>query len=436
MKYVRLTLCLLFCCFTSGALATDALDTYGPVQPGEGLYRIALKVKHSGVSVSQMMMSIFQHNPEAFDQGNINRLKSGVMLTIPDIEYTKSVGRAQAQREAIRHIEVWETDLRTAKVQQGELEPLGTSAREPDLGPLAETTQTVESETEPTDRQVSLPEPAAATTKRREKPKGPLFRYSYDAALIHDDNIRLAQDDDDIREDNIVSGVIKAKGGISLDSHSILNFGGQAGYNLFETFDDLNHAEIEANVKYRFALTSGFTSPIYSFGAKLGGLEFDSEMRDSTLLTLTAEMNKWLTTTINMTTGLHLRERQSVSEVYDTSEARVFINFDTEFSKRDLIYTTFMYIDGDIVSSAEPTLDIINASDAIEPDDAFGGVDANQFAYRLDAETFVITLGYNRIMTPNLSLDFSARFVDSEAKNDESLGYERTILRASILGRF
>ena len=159
-------------------------------------------------------------------------------------------------------------------------------------------------------------------------------------------------------------------------------------------------------------------------------------MRDSTLLTLTAEMNKWLTTTINMTAGLHLRERESVSEVYDTSEARIFVNFDTELSKRDLVYTTFMYIDGDIVSSAEPTLDIINASDAIEPDDAFGGIEANQFAYRLDAETFVITLGYNRILTRDLSLDFSARFVDSEAKDDDNLGYERTILRASILGRF
>ena len=159
-------------------------------------------------------------------------------------------------------------------------------------------------------------------------------------------------------------------------------------------------------------------------------------MRDSTLLSLSAELNKWVTDTINMTAGLGIRERQSVSEVYDLSEVRIFINFDTNFSKRDLTYTTFAFISGDTVSSAEPTLAIINAADAIEPDDAFGGIDANQFAYRIDSDTVVITLGYNRILTSDLSLDLSVRFVDSESTRDDEIGYERTILRASLLGRF
>ena len=438
MKNVKLVICLLFCCTATAAIADSATGNYGPVQPNEGLYRIALKLKHSGVTVSQMMMSIFRHNPDAFERGNINRLRAGVTLTIPDLEYTRSIGRKQAQQDVIRHIEAYESDIRSARVRAGELEPLGTAPREPDLDPFTEIAamkQEIENE-EQTPARAVLPEPAAATTKRREIPRGLLFRYSYDASVVHDDNIRLAKDDDDIREDTIYSGTIKARAGKSLDSHRILNFGGLVGYNLFDTFDDLNHTEIEANVKYRFALSSGFTSPIYSFGARLGGLEYDSEMRDSTLLTLSAEMNKWLTTKINMTAALQFKERESVSEVYDTSEARIFVNFDTEFSKRDLLYTTFTFIDGDIVSSAEPTLAIINASDAIEPDDAFGGVDANQFAYRIDAETVVVTIGYNRIVNRDLSLDFSARFVDSESKDDDSIYYERQILRASILGRF
>ena len=65
-----------------------------------------------------------------------------------------------------------------------------------------------------------------------------------------------------------------------------------------------------------------------------------------------------------------------------------------------------------------------------------GGIDSNQFAYRIDSNTAVITIGYNRIMTPDISLDFSARFVDSEAKDDSDIYYERTIFRASLLGRF
>ena len=137
-----------------------------------------------------------------------------------------------------------------------------------------------------------------------------------------------------------------------------------------------------------------------------------------------------------MPAGVGYNRRDSVSEVFDLEEFRGFINFDTNFTKTDLVYTTFTYISGDTVSSATPTLDIINVSDAIEPDDAFGGIDANQFAYRIDSNTAVITLGYNRILTRDISLDFSARFVDSEAKDDDDIYYERTIFRASLLGRF
>jgi hypothetical protein len=281
-----------------------------------------------------------------------------------------------------------------------------------------------------------LPEPKAPTQRRHEEEHAPV-RFSYDVAYIHDDNVRLARDDVDIREDNILSGTVKANAGKSLDDFTLLNYGGSVSYEKFETFDGLDNAAFEVNARYRFALSSGFTSPIYSLKASLGGVEFiDSDMRDSTLLSLSAEINKWLTTTINMTAGIGYRQRESVSDVYDLSDARVFVNFDTNFSKTDLVYTTFSFITGDTVSSATPTLEIINASDAIEPDDAFGGVDANQFAYRIDSDTAVITIGYNRIMTSDLSLDISARFVNSEAKADPDIYYDRTIFRFSLLGRF
>jgi hypothetical protein len=248
--------------------------------------------------------------------------------------------------------------------------------------------------------------------------------------------VRLARDDVDIREDNILSATLKATTGKSLDGFSLFNYGGNVSFNKVETFEGLDNIEFEVNARYRFALSSGFTSPIYSLKASLGGAEFDSDMRDATFWSLSAELNKWLTTTINMTAGIGVRGQESVSEVYDLGEARAFVNFDTNFSSTDLVYTTFTFITGDTVSSATPTLEIINVSDAIEPDDAFGGVDANQFAYRIDSNTAVITLGYNRIMTRDLSLDVSARFVESVAKNDEDIYYDRTIFRASLLGRF
>ena len=55
-------------------------------------------------------------------------------------------------------------------------------------------------------------------------------------------------------------------------------------------------------------------------------------------------------------------------------------------------------------------------------------------AYRLDGDTNVITLGYNKIMTRKTSLDLSYRYVDSEAKG--GITYDRSIVRFSLLGRF
>ena len=449
MKKVILLVCIALCCVAVRGNAASA-GSYGPVVANETLYRISLKYRQQGVTAAQMMMSIFEANPNAFDKGNINRLKIGATLKIPDPAVTAGSNPKVAYREATEHIDTYEMQVRELKVERGELAPLGQSPRDPDLVtgvPLAAAIS------QPNSAQISemkdglatdeqqlaqgaLPEPKPARSKKKRKPETPLFRYSYDIAYIDDDNVRLAQEDEDIRSDRSISATVRAKGGKSLDSFSILNYGASATYNKLDTFETLDNYEIEVNTRYRFALTSGFTSPIYSVGAKIGGREFDTEMRDATYVALSADLNKWITDAINMTAGLGLNAQESKSEVFDTSEARIFINFDTNFSRADLVYTTFTYITGDTVSSATPSLGILNVADAIEPDDAFGGVETLQFAYRLKADTVVLTLGYNRIFTPDLSFDVSARFVESEAQDDGDISYERTIIRASLLGRF
>ena len=426
---------------TSASTGEGSLSQrYGPVQPNQSLWGIARPYQRKGVTMSQLMMAIFNRNPDAFDQGNINRLKVGAMLEIPGEKAIQSIDSHQAYREATSHIDAYETEVRERKVESGELEPLSQGPREPELTPVVSAVslaqlEEIKIELEREEELAALPpEPKARVTKKKHKP--PLFRYSYEVAVADDDNIRNAQNDIDIRSDQIASVSLKARGGKSLSSFSLWNFGGSATYNAFKTFDTLNNVDIEINTRYRFALSSGFTSPIYTLGARLGGLEFDTEMRDSTVLSLSADLTKWVTNTINMTTGWSYKLRESKSEVFDTTNNRLFINFDTNFSKTSLLYTTFAVVLGDSVSSASPTVDIIDVADAIEPDDAFGGVTTNQFAYRIDATTLVFTLGYNKIMTRSLSLDFSARFVDTEAKENSAVGYQRTILRASLLGRF
>lgn len=420
---------------------------YGPVQSGENLYRIALKHRMAAMSVTQLMTIIFELNPGAFEQGNINNLKVGSMLRIPAGTADSKPGRTGVGPATTERASQQGSRATTGVAGRGELETLATTPGGPDSDPMPDTgiadglagtgAGTGDAGTEALQAApAELPEPRIKPALAQRAPRKSIFRYAYDVGMVADDNVRLAQNDEDIRDDVILTGTVKATAGMSLDSFSILNYGGSFTYSKFDTIETLDHYEFEVNARYRFALDPGFGAPIYSLRASLGGIEFDSEMRDSTVLSLSAEMNKWLTTTLNTTLGIGFKARESVSEVYDLDEARLFANLDITFTDTDLVYTTLTYIQGDTASSATPSLGIVNASDAIEPDDAFGGFGANQFAYRLDSETWVLTLGYNRTLTQDLSLDLSARFVESESRDDDDIYYERTILRASLLGRF
>ena len=441
MKKVILGICIALCCVAVRGNAANA-GSYGPVQAGETLFRIALEHQYKSVTMSQMMMSIFEASPNAFHKENINRLKIGEILNIPDLRTTAGMNPDEAYREVTAQIETYEMEERQLKaLEQATPEPvaaapLATAISEPNQTQIDEIKVELAAEELQAAQPIVLPEPKPAKAKRKSSAKASVFRYSYDISYIDDDNVRLAQHDDDIRSDRSVSATVRAKGGTSLDSFSILNYGGSATYNKMDTFDKLDNYEVEVNTRYRFALDSGFTAPIYTLGARVGGRDYDSKMRDATFVELSADLNKWITNTINMTTGVGLHGQESRSDVYDTNDARIFVNFDTNFSKADLVYTTFTYITGDTVSSATPTLGIINVADEIEPDDAFGGIDSNQFAYRLEADTMVYTIGYNRVFTRDLSMDLSARYVDSEAQDDSDINYDRTIFRASLLGRF
>ena len=81
------------------AAATAAADkAYGPVKRGETLGRIASKVKPPGVTLEQMLVDLYHANPEAF-AGNMNFLKTGKILRIPERESVIATGQAEAVKE-------------------------------------------------------------------------------------------------------------------------------------------------------------------------------------------------------------------------------------------------------------------------------------------------------------------------------------------------
>jgi len=72
-------------------------DTYR-VKAGDSLSRIASRTMRPGVSLDQMLVSLYRGNPDAFIGNNMNRLKSGVVLSVPGAESARSVTTPEARQ--------------------------------------------------------------------------------------------------------------------------------------------------------------------------------------------------------------------------------------------------------------------------------------------------------------------------------------------------
>src|SRR5579859_4540546 len=89
------------------APAQRALGTnYGPIHRGETLSSIAKQVRPDGATLNQMMVAIYQANPEVF-MHNINRMKAGYILRMPTATDVQAVSVADANAEVRAQMEAW-----------------------------------------------------------------------------------------------------------------------------------------------------------------------------------------------------------------------------------------------------------------------------------------------------------------------------------------
>jgi pilus assembly protein FimV len=104
---------------------------FGPVAQGQTLWSIANSVKPDpALSVNQMMLAILRANPEAFDQDNINQLKSGSVLRIPDRDEVSRLSQEQAAALVHEQAAAWRAP-RAPVPQPAEVTSTQPAASEP-----------------------------------------------------------------------------------------------------------------------------------------------------------------------------------------------------------------------------------------------------------------------------------------------------------------
>ena len=77
---------------------------YGPVPAGSMLSSIAASTKPRHLSVGKAIALIYRANPEAFINGDIDRLKSGVMLSLPYLQVPTKVGKEQKRQSTTAQV--------------------------------------------------------------------------------------------------------------------------------------------------------------------------------------------------------------------------------------------------------------------------------------------------------------------------------------------
>jgi pilus assembly protein FimV len=82
---------------------------YGPVKTGENLYWIAKTLNtDKSLSAQQVMLALMRANPSAFFGNNVNNLKAGKILKVPEHETIAALPKAQAAKEFSAQYDAWQ----------------------------------------------------------------------------------------------------------------------------------------------------------------------------------------------------------------------------------------------------------------------------------------------------------------------------------------
>lgn len=92
--------------------SSDQVDQARPLalvsKPGDTLSSLAKAMPQEGVSLDQMLLGLYQANPQAFEAGNMNRLKAGQTLAWPSPAELLATQAAAATAEVKLHASNWQ----------------------------------------------------------------------------------------------------------------------------------------------------------------------------------------------------------------------------------------------------------------------------------------------------------------------------------------
>lgn len=262
-----------------------------------------------------------------------------------------------------------------------------------------------------------------------------------DLGVGYDDNVGNAAADPDTRDSSTVTAGVNLDyvGRLTQNTGLLLRAGVQG--EAYEAADGLANGKLLVMSRLSHRPAGGFYTPLFAAWVSAALWEFDSRLRDGAEYRAGIFVTEPLTTAVSARLSFAAAQRVADSDVFELSWWSAGLNLDWRVLPALTLYGGYQFNDGDLVSSSNVTPKSMHdpppPGTPGQPTPAVGhGDDALEglFAYRLEAQTDIATLGFNVPVSPRVSVDAQVQRIDSAT--DFGGGYERLLGGVSVLMRF
>ncbi|MFP4244544.1 MAG: FimV/HubP family polar landmark protein, partial [Ectothiorhodospira sp.] len=176
-----------------GEEAAESPSTHR-VRAGDTLWSLGQRLRPDGdITVEQMMMALMEANPEAFGDGNINHLRRGFVLRVPDREELTRLSPEEARQAVARQNEDWEEGRRQASgptpaAADGEDEAEGSEPA------------TAQEEGSPSPVEEVVTTPGLEIVAREAEDEGEVERLRRELALVRETTESRRQEAEELRD--------------------------------------------------------------------------------------------------------------------------------------------------------------------------------------------------------------------------------------------
>jgi len=256
-----------------------------------------------------------------------------------------------------------------------------------------------------------------------------------DLKFINDSNPAKAEFDRDIEATSSVLGRLTGSlYSLPLTSNDLISSGlsisGSASFEHNLDIEGLGESRYRVGLGWFRESKEGPGNPFIRLSLGAGYLDSQTEIRDSVLLDIGGSINFQPTNFFDTTLGVQAELREAETDVFGTTKSTLFATANFSPIPRLVFRTGLRYVIGDEVSTATPTLNIVNNAKFIEPDEAFGGAPAERFAYLIDANSAIAEAGVGYGISGTVQANLLYRFVSTEADGD--ISYDRSLIEFTI----